>query len=307
MKKLSLQLQGKLRYTMSPFHRPTLTIKPGETVVLETEDAFSGQIRTEKDKRDLSAMPFSNPLTGPIRIESAEKGDTLIVDIKQIRSTIGQGATYIAPAMHYLTSIPLFELLNVEFPHVTRICPIKDHKVFLSDKIVLPFKPIIGTIGVAPEIEAISSRFPGPHGGNMDIPDVCAGNRLYLPVYVEGALLYVGDVHASQGEGESPGGVAIEMPAETTLTIDLIKDKMIVWPRLETLKYIGTIVATGTNRTLEDAIKIAFIELIFWLEKEYGFNRWDAYQLCTQVSEVRLGNLWTVSVRFPVHYLQNYL
>ena len=303
MKKLSLQLQEKLHYTMSPFHSPTLTIKPGETVMLETEDAFSVQIRTEKDKRDLSAMPFSNPLTGPICIEGAEKGDTLIVDIKQIRSTIGQGATYIAPATHYLTSIPLFQLLNVEFPHATRICPIRDHKVYFSDKIVLPFEPMIGTIGVAPEIEAISSRFPGPHGGNMDIPDICTGNRLYLPVYVDGALLYAGDVHATQGEGESPGGVAIEMPAETTLTIDLIKDKTIAWPRLETPNYIGTIVATGTNRTLEDAVKIAFIELIFWLEKEYGFNRWDAYQLCTQVSKVRLGNLWTISVRFPMCYL----
>lgn len=227
------------------------------------------------------------------------------MDIKQIRSTIGQGATYIPPATHYLTSIPLFQLLNVEFPHATRICPIRDNQVYFSDKIVIPFEPMIGTIGVAPEIEAISSRFPGPHGGNMDIPDTCNGNRLYLPVYVEGALLYAGDVHATQGEGESPGGVAIEMPAETTLTVDLIKDKTIAWPRLETPNYIGTIVATGTNRTLEDAVKIAHIELIFWLEKEYGFNRWDAYQLCTQVSKVSLGNLWTVSVRFPMRYLRN--
>ncbi|MBS7645784.1 acetamidase/formamidase family protein, partial [Candidatus Bathyarchaeota archaeon] len=253
--------------------------------------------------RDLLAVPFSNPLTGPIRVKGAERGDTLIVDIKRIRSTIGQGATYIAPSTRYISSIPLLRLLDVELPHMTRICPIKGRKVYFSDKIMLPFKPMIGTIGVAPEFEAVSSRFPGPHGGNMDIPDIGIGSRLHLPVYVEGALLYLGDVHAAQGEGESPSGVAIEMPAEVTLTVDVIKDKVVTWPRLETSKYIGTIVATGTNRTLEDAVKTAFIELVFWLEKEYGFNRWDAYQLCTQVSKVRLGNLWTVSVEFPKRYL----
>jgi len=305
MKKLSLKVQGKLHYTMSPFHNPILTIDPGETVVLETEDAFSGQIRNEKDRRDLSTVPFSNPLTGPIRIEGAEKGDAVTVDIKRIRSTIGQGATYIAPSTRYLSSVPLLQLLDVELPHMTRICPIRGRKVYFNEKIVLPFKPMIGTIGVAPEIEEISSRFPGPHGGNMDIPDVCTGNRLYLPVYTEGALLYMGDVHATQGEGEAPGGVAVEMPAEITVCVDLIKGETIAWPRLETPKYIGVVAATGANRTLEDAVKIAFIELVLWLEKGYGLNRWDAYQLCTQVSEVRLGNLWTVSVRFPKKYLKN--
>ncbi|MGC8962315.1 MAG: acetamidase/formamidase family protein, partial [Candidatus Bathyarchaeia archaeon] len=114
MKKLSLKAQGKLHYTMSPFHSPTLTINPGETIVIETEDAFSGQIRTEKDRRDFSSVPLSNPLTGPIGVKGAEKGDTLIVNIKRIRSTIGQGATYIAPSTRYLSSFPLLRLLDVE-------------------------------------------------------------------------------------------------------------------------------------------------------------------------------------------------
>jgi amidase len=103
----------------------------------------------------------------------------------------------------------------------------RDRKVYFNKKIVLPFKPMIGTIGVAPEIEEISSRFLGPHGGNMDIPDVCTGNRLYLPVYTEGVLLYMGGVHATQGEGEAPGGVAVEMPTEITPSIDLTKGRAI--------------------------------------------------------------------------------
>jgi acetamidase/formamidase len=305
MKRLTLSQQGKLHYTLSPFYEPTLNIVPGETVVVETEDAFSGQIRTEKDRRDLVAMPFSNPQTGPIYVEGAERGDTLIVDIKGINPTIGQGATRIPSWWWYLgepgaTSITQF--LNVTLPHGTRICPIRDDKVYFSDKVVLPFEPMIGTIGTAPEIEAISSSLPGSHGGNMDLPDVCVGNRLYLPVRVTGALLYMGDAHATQGDGELCG-VAIEIPAEITLTIDLIKKKAIAWPRIESPDFIMAVAVSDTGRSLEDATRLAFIELIYWLEKEYGFNRWDAYQLCTQVAKVRLGNFWTVAVKFPKRYL----
>jgi acetamidase/formamidase len=288
---------------MSPFHDPKLVAKPADTVVVETEDAFSGQIRAPTDKRDFVKMPFSNPLSGPIYVEGAEQGDTLTVTIMKIECMIGQGATYIASCMRYLSSIPFSPLLGADLPDRTLICPIRDGKIRFNDKIALPYEPMIGTIGVAPRIEALSSRFAGPHGGNIDIPEVSEGNRIYFPVYVKGALLYLGDAHAVQGDGESPGGVAIEMPAVTTLKVDLIKTKAIRWPRLETSDYVGVIVSTGTRRNMEDAVKIAFIELVFWLETEYGLDRWDAYQLCTQVSKVRLGNLWTIAAMFPKRYL----
>jgi len=91
-----------------------------------------------------------------------------------------------------------------------------------NGRITLPYEPFIGTIGTAPQIDSINSLTPGNHGGNMDLPDVGPGSILYLPVQTEGALLYLGDGHAVQGDGELCG-VAIEFPTTTTLTLDLVK------------------------------------------------------------------------------------
>ena len=297
--------QREFCYVLGPFQKPTLIVEPPETIVVETEDAFGGKIKTEKDlpTPDRVALPFVNPQTGPIYVKGAQKGDTLIVHIKDIKPASDQGATCLVPYFGGLTSTTYTRLLNAPLPTNTKICPIRDGKVYFSDKIVLPLEPIIGTIGVSPEIEAVSSLTPGMHGGNMDCPDVCIGNKLFLPVFVEGALLYLGDVHAVQGDGELCG-VAVEVPAECTLTVDLIKGKTITWPRIESPDYIMTV---GSCKPMEDAMRIAFTELVLWLEGEYGFNLWDAYQLCTQVAKVRLAQmvnpLYTMVAKFPKKYL----
>jgi acetamidase/formamidase len=135
----------------------------------------------------------------------------------------------------------------------------------------------------------------------MDVPEICVGNKAYFPVNVSGALLHVGDVHAVQGDAEICG-TAVEMPAEITLTINLVKGKKIRWPRIESPEHLISVACSGAGRPLEEAIRIAFIELVFWLE-EFGFNRWDAYQLSAQTALVKLGNLWTVAVKFPKKYL----
>jgi len=303
MKRLTLAQQKKLYYALSPFNEPTLSIEPGETVVIETEDAFSGQVRKEGDRRDLVAMPFGNPQSGPIYVKGAEKGDTLTVEIKEIKPLIGQGATRIPSYWWFLGdagSVSLNKFLKPQLPHGTKIIPIKDGKVYF-DKLVLPYEPMIGTLGTAPEIEAITSDLPGNHGGNMDVPDFCVGNKAYFPVNVPGALFHVGDAHAVQGDAEICG-TAVEMPAKITLTIDLVKGKKIRWPRIESPEDLISVACSGAGRPLEEAIRIAFVELVLWLE-ELGLNRWDAYQLCTQTARVRLGNLWAVAAKFPKKYL----
>jgi amidase len=156
-----------------------------------------------------------------------------------------------------------------------------------NDKITLPYEPFIGTIGTSPEIEAISSLVPDYYGGNMDLPDVGVGAVVYLPVNTKGALLYLGDCHAAQGDGELCG-VAIEHPTVTTVQIDLIKKWTIAWPRLETKDFIMTI---GSARPMEDAARIAYRELCRWMAAEYGFDEIDAYMLLTQAGRVRLGNM----------------
>jgi len=305
MKRLTLAQQGKLNYALSPFNEPTLSVEPGETVVIETQDAFSGQVRREGDRRDLVAMPFGNPQSGPIYVKGAEKGDALTVEIKEVKPLIGQGATRIPSYWWFLGdpgSASLDNFLKPQLPHGTKIIPIRDEKVYF-DKFILPYEPMIGTLGTAPEIEAISSELPGNHGGNMDIPDFCVGNKAYFSVNVSGALLHVGDAHAVQGDAEICGA-AVEMPAEITLTIDLVKGKKVRWPRIESPEHLISVACSGTGRPLEEAIRISFVELVLWLE-ELGVDRWDAYQICTQTARVRLGNLWAVAAKFPKKYLRH--
>ena len=156
-----------------------------------------------------------------------------------------------------------------------------------SDKITLPYQPFIGTIGVSPEIESISSLVPDYYGGNMDLPDVAPGAVIYLPVHTKGAYLYLGDCHAAQGDGELCG-VAIEHPTVTTVQVDLIKDWTFKWPRLENEQFYMTI---GSARPMEDATRIAYRELVRWLAAEFDFDEIDAYMLLTQAGRVRLGNM----------------
>jgi acetamidase/formamidase len=162
---------------------------------------------------------------------------------------------------------------------------------------------MIGTIGTAPEREGLSALTLGRHGGNIDSPDICAGNTLFLPVFKEGALLHLGDVHAIQGDGEI-NAAPVEVPAECTLTVDVIKGKSITWPRIESPEYIITI---GISKPLDDALKIATKEMVFWLKEEYGFDIWDASLLITSLAKVRVcgvGNpLISVTINFPKKYL----
>ena len=124
-----------------------------------------------------------------------------------------------------------------------------------------------------------------------------------MPVQVTGAHLYVGDVHAVQGDGEICGA-GLEVPARSTLTATVIKDQTLAWPRVESDDYI---MAIGNARPLEDATRIAFAELVRWMAADYGIDPLDAYQLCTTVAEARLGNVvdpqYSMVAKFPKRFL----
>ncbi len=127
--------------------------------------------------------------------------------------------------------------------------------------------PHIGTLSTSPEVDGINSLTPDAHGGNMDLPDAGAG-RHHLPAgALAGARLFIGDAHACQGDGEVCG-VAVEYASLTTIQVDLIKGWTIEWPRLEREDFI---MAIGSARPLEDAARIAYRELVLWMEAEYGF------------------------------------
>ena len=133
--------------------------------------------------------------------------------------------------------------------------------VRFSDRITLPYEPFTGTMGVSPEIEAVSSLQPDYWGGNMDLPDVAPGAVMYFPVQRPEAWFYVGDCHARQGDGELCG-VAVEIPATVTLRLDLVKGWSIPGVRLETEDFIMSV---GSARPMEDAARMAYRDLVRWL------------------------------------------
>ena len=178
-------------------------------------------------------------------------------------------------------------LLNDPLPERVFIYALRDGVVQLPGGIEVPCSPFLGTIGTAPEIEAISTLVPGPFGGNMDVADTCPGNIVRLPVWNEGALFYTGDAHAAQGDGELCG-VACEVTARVRLRFGIERGRSISWPRIESPTELMVV---GSARPMEDAARIAWTELIGWLVADYGFDKYAAYQLLTQAGRMRVGNM----------------
>jgi amidase len=289
-------------YSLSPFHEPAAEMEPCETILVETRDALGGVITAEQSLERLlaeGALPqFFNPVTGPIYVNGTSRGDTLVVEILDIKLS-EKGTTVNLPGFGGLTAPYLQENLSAE----TRISEIRNGSIHfpLADgrTVQIPIKPLIGTIGTAPQLEAQLSTKPDRHGGNMDCPDVTVGCRLLLPVFVKGALLFMGDVHAAQGDGEI-GGVAIESSSEITVRVNVLKKRNIRWPRIVSEDEIMTVCSSAS---LEHAVKAAFTELVLWLEDEFELPRMDAYMLCTQVAKARICQVvnerYTVAAKFP--------
>ncbi len=285
--------------TLGPLNMPVATIVSGEVVEVETWDALGNVVNPDQTleealQRDL--VLYENPITGPIYVKGAKPGDTLSIEVLDIE-TPDMGVTVVMPGFGGL------EGWLHPSPPLTKFSKIVRGKATytLNDgrEINIPLKPFIGTIGVSPASEAISTITPGRHGGNMDVPDICPGNKLYLPVEVEGALVGVGDVHAVQGDGEICG-TAIEIPSIVTMKIDLIKNKKINWPRIESPDEIMTICSA---KPLEDAVRLALLELIRWLEEDYSIERYDAYMFLSLAAKMRLAQivdpLFTIVAKLP--------
>jgi amidase len=298
--------QGKFHYTIGPYSDPVLTVAPGDRIVIETRDAFEGAIRTERDKpTERLRMPFVNPQNGPIMIEGAEPGDALAVHIESMkpRGENPVGTCCMIPYFGALTGTTLTATLNPPLPELTRKIHVDEKHVRWSTRVTLPYSPHIGTLSTSPEIDSINSLTPDSHGGNMDLPDMGPGSITYLPVRTAGARLFIGDAHACQGDGEVCG-TAVEYPSLTTIRVDIIKGWTLDWPRLEREDFIMTI---GSARPLEDATRIAYRELVLWMEAEYGFDRWDAYMMLSQCGRVRLGNFVDPKYTVGAGILKSYL
>ena len=303
---LTEAVQGKFHYTIGPYSDPVLHIKPGDRVVVDTRDAFEGAVKTEQDlPSKVLRMPFVNPQNGPIMVDGADKGDVLAVYIESMapRGPNPRGTCAMIPQFGALSGTNLTALLADSLPEIVRKIDVDENGVYWSKRVTLPYRPHIGTLSCSPEIDSINTLTPDSHGGNMDLPDMGPGSITYLPVRTAGARLFIGDAHACQGDGEVCG-TAVEYPSTTTIHVDVIKGWNLEWPRLENETRIMCI---GSARPLEDATRIAYRDLVLWMEAEYGFDRWDAYMMLSQCGLVRLGNFvdpkYTVGAGIEKKYL----
>jgi amidase len=260
---------------------PRAIASPGAAVVFETHDARAG-VLLDHGAGSLFELPLptpgkGNPLTGPLLVEGAEPGDALVVTIEQImldRAGWCGGHAHVGPLEPGRIPRPL-----------GRICAVTDDTVRFSDTIALPAGPMIGCIGTAPDGPPPLSGLPGRYGGNMDHPAIGPGTTVYLPVFVPGGQLYIGDVHACQGDGEL-SGVALEIGAEVTATIGLLKDARLSWPWAQTA---DRLMVMTTAMEFGDARRHAVAEMLAALESQLGLEPAEGLALISVAGDLRVG------------------
>jgi amidase len=278
---------------------PIATVASGETVVFQAEDSHCGTIRSdERSFTDNDAIfeEFGglNPVTGPLYVEGAEAGGALSVEILDIRVAPEWGRAYSSRTPEGALESPY--TLRPPLEPRTRIFEIEDGKlVFPSNKgpIKLDMKPMIGTIGVAPQYERRMSFAQGADFlGNVDVPDLGAGSTVVLPVHHPGALLSLGDCHGRQGDGEiSGGGIEIQADIEVRVTASSREEAQFVeLPQLNTDEWIGSIASIG-GVTLGDNVRAAYVDLVKRLQRYHGFELLDAYELLGHVGTVQVGTM----------------
>jgi amidase len=321
MKRIPRDLARKFAFDCRD--EPLLRVDPGETFEVETYDASNGYFKTEHDKAIPARRPgfdrvppLANPIAGPIWVTGAERGDVLEIVIETIevddhswiavgprRGPLGESTRWPELSSDYTTKI----FRHTPGPSGTT----RDGTLHFDATRSWPITPFVGTFGVAPDREvATSLDGQGEWGGNLDIRDVTAGNRISLPIFHEGARFYLGDVHASQGDTEF-SGTAAETKATVRLHLDLKKHKHIPGVRIEKP---ASLIAVHAEKPLELAVESATIHLMDWLISEFQFSAVDAYCLVSTCPDFRVNvyqmcrirNLRPVAgAEIPKRYLQS--
>jgi acetamidase/formamidase len=276
---------GPRTHTFAPteFHRvfswniaPALRIFPGDTVKTKSVDAGG------TDENSVKRSMGGNPLTGPFFIEGALPGDTLVVRLNLVRTNrdwaaSGQSVVGNALAPGYLMNLKRAQDFN------SRWKLDKEKGIAYLEKptdplkpFTVPLQPMMGCVGVAPPgRDVVATRDSGVFGGNMDYNQLREGTTVYLPVFQEGALLFMGDGHAAQGDGELTGD-ALETSMEFEFTVDVIQERSIGTPRAENAEYL---MAIGIGGSLDQALQRATTEMARWLERDFNLNSTEAAML----------------------------
>ena len=270
-------------------HEPVLRVASGDTVRTWCVDS-SGYDREGNDLTE-----GGNPQTGPFFVEGAAPGDTLAVHLDRIEPNRTRGLSGQVVALNVVDPWTAAELPEGQGPDwwtldlERRTARLDDPPAGLESLGELALDPMLGCFGVAPAGgQAISTATSGRHGGNMDYRGFRAGVTVYFPVFVEGALFFVGDAHALQGDGEIVG-TGIEVSADVEFTLEVRKEKRISWPRAENDEFV---LAVGNARPLDEALQHATAELMRLLAEDHGLDSRASSALLGQCIRYEIGNVF---------------
>ncbi|MBZ5596098.1 MAG: acetamidase/formamidase family protein [Acidobacteriia bacterium] len=264
------------RFFPRTFHRefsstiaPAMHVFPGDSVTTATVDAGG------RDANGRQRSLGGNPLTGPFFVENAWPGDTLVVHFTRIRlnrDSAGSGDGIVGGAFdpYYFKDLKPVEKFDSEWrlDRERGVATLKNPSEKLKNFSV-KLAPMLGCVGVAPPgRNAFRSGYLGSFGGNMDYNQIREGVTVYFPVYHPGALLFVGDGHAAEGDGELTGD-ALETSMDVEFTVDVVQGQSIDMPRAENSEYA---MALGIGNSLTDALQVATTNMAQWLERDYKLN-----------------------------------
>ena len=297
----------ELKYTfggVAPAHH----VAPGTRIITWTEDCYDGAV-TQPGQLPSKVQPagHDNPQTGPFYVDGAQPGDTLAIHIEKLEPARAYGISSQFPGFGALSGTDRTAVLQPDLPERVWFYEVDRGKNVARTRSSdgkrsweVPLAPFLGCLGVSPPHgEARSTIVPDNFGGNMDCPEVRAGNTIYLGVRVPGGLLSFGDGHYAMGDGEIIG-TAIEGAMNVELTVDLIKHRDTPWPRIENEDWIMSV---GAARPLEDAARIAFKDMVRWVQEKTGLSEMDAYEFVSQNARAPLVQIvdpeYTMLVKIP--------
>ncbi len=283
-------------FSLSAEAAPVARIEPGERLVLETADCFSGQVRSARDSLEAVDWAHVNPATGPVYVEGAKAGDVLSVLIERV-DVAARGVMAVSDGFGVLRE----RLEGMSFQFVD----IEDGAALVSGAVV-PIRPMIGVIGVAPDGPPVPCGSPGAHGGNMDTRLIGEGATVYLPVFAPGALLAAGDLHAVMGDGEICG-TGVEVAGSVTLRVDVRRDVSLANPIVETSEVVATI---ASAETLDEAADVATRDMADLLMLRLHLSTADVTMLMSAAGQLQVSQvvdpLKTARFAMPKAILERY-
>ena len=282
-----------LRYAYDPATSPLSHVSVGEIICLRTRDARAGSL-DDREPGSLFELPRppaqGNPLTGPISVRDARPGDTLLVEILDIELDAAGwagGHRHVNPLAEGRVRRPLGRRIAID-----------DGLARFSERFEIPIRPMVGCIGTA-AAGAPGSGLMGRFGGNLDHPVVAVGSTVHLPVSVPGAMLYVGDVHAVQGDGEI-SGVGLEIGAAVTIRVSVRPSIALTWPWVS---WSGRLAVMTADEDFVVARREATEAMVTALESAFGMEAAEALALMSVAGDLRIGQSMgrgPMTVRFEV-------